>query len=133
MSVFTSASVNKKRAADAVAPTADFSFRKVCSEDGGVRHRHICFAPGGMIGAETRNNEGCFLSFPLLSILYIMGNKYAITERFRFEYSSEMNCLRKVSERLHNSDKGDSNIDGEKYRGCKNFHCTFSAFLHNIM
>ena len=74
-----------------------------------------------------------FFSFPLLSILYIMGNKYAITERFRFEYSSEMNCLRKVSERLHNSDKGDSNIDGEKYRGCKNFHCTFSAFLHNIM
>ena len=117
---------NKKRAADAIAPTAYFSFRKVCSEDGGVRHRHICFAPGGMIGAETRNNEGCVFSFPLLSILYLMRAEYAITERYRFEYSSEMNCLRNVSQRLHNADKGDNNIDGEHEHICKNFHCTFS-------
>ena len=90
MSVFTSASVNKKRAADAVAPTADFSFRKVCSEDGGVRHRLNCFAPGGMIGAETRNNEGCvfFFSFTVYIIHYEeqICNNRAISVCIQFGY-----------------------------------------------
>ncbi len=42
-----------------------------------------------------------------------MDHKYAITERFRFEYSSDMKCLRTVSYRLHKSDKYDNNIYGE--------------------
>ena len=92
---------------------------------GGVRHRFFEVAPGGIGRRIMRNNEGLFyiFSFPLLSILYPVPLLFAITERFRFEYSLAMKALRIVSERLHNSDNDYCNI----------FLCTFLAFLHNIM
>ena len=80
------------------------------------------FASGGMVDAETRNNEVFMLiSFPLLSILYIIPRKYAITEQSRFEYSSDMNCLRNVLQRLHIADNGDRTVNGEK--------CTVRIFI----
>ena len=64
-----------------------------------------------------------------MTILYIMGDGFAITEQSRFEYSLEINCLRNVFHRLHNSD----NIYNNIYVCCKKFLCTFFRFLHNIM
>ena len=87
------------------------SFRKVCSWSGGVRAP--LFASGGIgrRGSKMRNNEGFFLFISFsLTILYPTAAWFAITERFRFEYSSDMKCLRTVSQRLHNSDNNYNRI-----------------------
>ena len=64
----------------------------MCSEDGGVRHRRECFAPGGIVfGAGTRNNEGCLINFFSLTVYIIpyadaICNNRAISVCIQFGY-----------------------------------------------
>ena len=121
--------LNKKRTADPIGPTV-FSLSERCV------HRRVCaFPPIWSVGRYDRRLRGeqwrffMIVYFFCLILLYLMRQKYAITELYRFEYSLEIICLRNNSVRLHNSDKNDNSIQGR----CKKFLCTFFTFLHNIM